>query len=116
MFSYASTDALTVGALNQLYRTLSRMGWEANQGEVGVVIDGKYFGITDYFYCARSAVLGEPLKPGSFRCRFANLAQSALLELGTMGTLGSYIWVGRRPGRSCKETEPKLPVRETDQF
>ena len=31
-----------------LYHTLSRMGRQANQGEVGVVIDGKYHGITDY--------------------------------------------------------------------
>jgi len=35
-------------ALADLYRTLSRMGREAKQGEIGVVIDGKYFGITDY--------------------------------------------------------------------
>lgn len=48
VFSYASEDALTVPALSELYRTLSRMGREANQGEVGVVINGKYYGITSY--------------------------------------------------------------------
>ncbi len=48
VFSYAATDALTVDALTELHRTLSRMGRESNQGEVGVVIDGKYYGITDY--------------------------------------------------------------------
>jgi hypothetical protein len=39
---------LTVPNLIELYRTLSRMGRDANQGEIGVVIDGKYYGITDY--------------------------------------------------------------------
>lgn|SRR5262245_5927957 len=48
VFSYAAADALTVDALTDLYRTLSRMGRQANQGEVGVVIDGKYYGITDF--------------------------------------------------------------------
>jgi hypothetical protein len=31
-----------------LYRTLSHMGREGRPGEVGVVIDGKYYGITEY--------------------------------------------------------------------
>jgi hypothetical protein len=48
VFSYVAQGALTVEALTQLYRTLSRMGREGNQGEVGVIIDGKYYGITDY--------------------------------------------------------------------
>ena len=48
VFSYASQDALTRDALEALYQTLSRMGREANQGEIGVVIDGKYYGITEY--------------------------------------------------------------------
>jgi hypothetical protein len=39
---------LTTNALSKLYRTLSRMGRQANQGEIGVVIDGKYYGITEY--------------------------------------------------------------------
>src|SRR6266404_5023903 len=48
VFSYAAEEALTVTALEALYRTLSRMGRGANQGEIGVVSDGKYYGITDY--------------------------------------------------------------------
>jgi len=48
VFSYAATEDLTAESLTELYRTLSRMGREANQGEIGVVIDGKYYGITDY--------------------------------------------------------------------
>jgi hypothetical protein len=48
VFSYAAEEALTVSALLELYRTLSRMGRDANQGEVGIVIDGKYYGITSY--------------------------------------------------------------------
>ncbi len=48
VFSYAAEQALTLESLAELYRTLSRMGREARQGEVGVVIDGKYYGITDY--------------------------------------------------------------------
>ncbi len=47
-FSYAASEDLTAGALTALYRTLSRMGREARQGEIGVVIDGNYYGITDY--------------------------------------------------------------------
>ena len=48
VFSYVAEQDLTTGALTELYRTLSRMGREANQGEIGVVIDGKYYGITQY--------------------------------------------------------------------
>jgi hypothetical protein len=48
VFSYAAEEAMTIPALQELYRTLSRMGREARQGEIGVVIDGKYYGITDY--------------------------------------------------------------------
>jgi hypothetical protein len=48
VFSYAAEGALTAAALGDLYRTLSRMGRQANQGEIGVVIDGKYYGITEY--------------------------------------------------------------------
>src|SRR5439155_9971514 len=39
VFSYAAEEALTVTALEELYRTLSRMGRGANQGEIGVVIE-----------------------------------------------------------------------------
>ncbi len=48
VFSYAGEIALMGPALEELYRTLSRMGRLARQGEIGVVIDGKYYGITDY--------------------------------------------------------------------
>ncbi len=48
VFSYVSGESLTAAALGDLYRTLSRMGRQANQGEIGVVIDGKYYGITEY--------------------------------------------------------------------
>jgi hypothetical protein len=48
VFSYVAEVSLTAAALADLYRTLSRMGRQANQGEIGVVIDGKYYGITEY--------------------------------------------------------------------
>ena len=48
VFAYVAEGVLTVESLTELYRTLSRMGREANQGEIGVVIDGRYYGITDY--------------------------------------------------------------------
>ena len=48
VFSYVSEAGLTTSALAILYRTLSRMGRESNQGEIGVVIDGTYYGITEY--------------------------------------------------------------------
>jgi hypothetical protein len=48
VFSYVAEPDLTTNALSELYRTLSRMGREAHQGEIGVVIDGKYYGITEY--------------------------------------------------------------------
>src|SRR6266540_1827751 len=48
VFSYIAQEALTSAALGELYHTLSRTGREANQGEIGVVIDGQYYGITEY--------------------------------------------------------------------
>jgi hypothetical protein len=48
VFSYAAEEAVTMDSLQALYRVLSRMGRETHQGEVGVVIDGKYYGITEY--------------------------------------------------------------------
>jgi hypothetical protein len=48
VFAYAAAEAVTTTALTELYHTLSRLGREARQGEVGVVIDGVYYGITEY--------------------------------------------------------------------
>jgi hypothetical protein len=48
VFSYVAEADLTTNALSELYRTLSRMGRQANQGEIGVVTDGKNYGITQY--------------------------------------------------------------------
>lgn len=48
VFSYAPEEAMTEQTLTTLAATLRRMGREANQGEIGVVIDGKYFGISKY--------------------------------------------------------------------
>jgi hypothetical protein len=48
VFSYAAPESLTAATLKELYGTLSRLGREGNQGEVAVVIDGKYYGITEY--------------------------------------------------------------------
>jgi hypothetical protein len=48
VFSYVAEADLTTTALSELYRMLSRMGRQANQGEIGAVIDGKYYGITEY--------------------------------------------------------------------
>jgi hypothetical protein len=48
VFSYAAERDLTAESLAAVYQTLSRMGRLANQGEVGIVIDGKYYGITEY--------------------------------------------------------------------
>ncbi len=48
VFSYVAEADLTTNALSEFYPTLSRMGRQANQGEIGMVIDGKYYGITVY--------------------------------------------------------------------
>jgi hypothetical protein len=48
VFSYVAEDVFTSESLVVLARTLRRMGRESNQGEIGVVIDGRYYGITDY--------------------------------------------------------------------
>jgi hypothetical protein len=48
VFSYIAAEALTTNSLEALYKTLSRMGRATNQGEIGVVLDGRYYGITSY--------------------------------------------------------------------
>jgi hypothetical protein len=48
VFSYVGEVDLTTNAPSELYRTLSRMGRQANQGKLRVVIDGKYYGIIEY--------------------------------------------------------------------
>lgn len=47
--SYVEAGLLEdASTLKELRRFLHRLGVEARQGEVGIVIDGSYFGITDY--------------------------------------------------------------------
>jgi len=46
--SYADAAALTDSALAELRNFLHRLGREARQGEVGVIIGGDYYGITEY--------------------------------------------------------------------
>jgi hypothetical protein len=37
-----------VEVVKRLREFLCRMGRDANQGEIGIVVDGAYFGIVDY--------------------------------------------------------------------
>lgn len=46
--SYVDPEALTDETLTRLRKFLHRLGREANQGEVGVVIGGQYYGITEF--------------------------------------------------------------------
>ncbi len=46
--SYVDPEALNDEALARLREFLHRLGREAKQGEVGVVIGGRYYGITDF--------------------------------------------------------------------
>ena len=46
--SYVAPDALDAPTLRDLRRFLHRLGREGRQGEVGIVIDGSYFGITEF--------------------------------------------------------------------
>ena len=48
VISYAEPKAVTPANLKRLREFLHRLGREANQGEVGIVIDGEYRGITKY--------------------------------------------------------------------
>lgn len=45
---YADPRAMTEDARSQLRAFLHRLGREANQGEVGIVIGSQYYGITQY--------------------------------------------------------------------
>ena len=46
--AYVDPELLTTETLAELRRFLHRIGREANQGEVGVVIGGEYYGIVSY--------------------------------------------------------------------
>jgi hypothetical protein len=46
--SYAPERDVNDHALAELRRFLHRLGREAKQGEVGIVVDGSYHGIVDY--------------------------------------------------------------------
>lgn len=48
MTCYAAPHDITDEALARLRAFLHRLGREAQQGEVGIVFDGQYYGITDY--------------------------------------------------------------------
>jgi len=48
IISFVNPNDLTDFALLQLRSFLLRLGREANQGEVGVVIDGRYYGFTQF--------------------------------------------------------------------
>jgi hypothetical protein len=48
VFSYVNPEDMTPAALVRLRHFLHRMGREARQGEIGLVLDGHYIGITKY--------------------------------------------------------------------
>jgi hypothetical protein len=45
---YAAPHDITDESLARLRSFLHRLGLEANQGEIGIVFDGQYYGITEY--------------------------------------------------------------------
>lgn len=45
---YADPKAMTTAAQSRLRAFLHRLGRETNQGEVGIVIGDKYYGITEF--------------------------------------------------------------------
>jgi len=48
VFSYVAPEDLTPQALGELRAFLHRLGRETHQGEVGLVLDGHYIGITEF--------------------------------------------------------------------
>ncbi len=46
--SYIADDALTEAALASLRGFLHRLGRETNQGEVGLIVENQYYGITEF--------------------------------------------------------------------
>ncbi len=48
VISYADSKTVTPANLRKLRTFLHRMGRDARQGEIGIVIDGVYRGITKY--------------------------------------------------------------------
>lgn len=48
VISYAEPRAVTPASLRRLRSFLHRLGREGKQGEVGIVIDGRYYPITKY--------------------------------------------------------------------
>ena len=48
VFSYVAPADLTAVALRELRGFLHRLGRETNQGEIGLVLDGHYIGITEF--------------------------------------------------------------------
>lgn len=48
VISYINPKDLNKKNLQSLRAFLHRMGIEANQGEIGIVIDGNYYGISEY--------------------------------------------------------------------
>jgi hypothetical protein len=49
IMSYVEGDLLDdPDIVSELRRHIHRLGRETNQGEIGVVLDGTYFGVTDY--------------------------------------------------------------------
>lgn len=48
VFTYANPADFTAQARRRLRVFLHRVGRQTNQGEVGIVIDGRYYGITDF--------------------------------------------------------------------
>src|ERR1700730_9853739 len=48
VFCYTPEGSTTTETLREEDQTLAKMRRETNQGEIGVVLDARYFGITDF--------------------------------------------------------------------